>query len=502
MASFPQIGCPALLALVASLGACQSGEHVSERVTSASQPLVTPTVVIDFGAPVTWATHAELSKWFGFGIPDGSLGVIDTGAKSAAGQEIFRYFGSGSSVTSGLEGVYSMTGPFGSGMSIQSWSSASSTTAYFGPNAAATAGATGWMFDTYYAGGGQLVPFSYEGVSGYFMPYHGEYHPPGSGPTGPFYGGLGLAVSTNAGASFHSIGQVIQMYPSLPEWQARLDGEADAGTRQAPIGGGYGSLVLADANGNYLPNPPPEADQADNAFFYLFYQDADFDPLAHGNPSNCQYFCLAVARAPYLAVMSSLVTPTVTPASASIVAGLFTKYTVASNGSAQWTQPGDSGRDDESEESGLFSALLPDQNASLASVLWDTVAGRYLMAFMASDTWTLDNEGICVRESSDLIHWSPGETAPSSPPDCLAFFQTPSSGTTHHTDIYPTLVGDTGSQLVGAGSPYVFFQNFVAFKDDAGSDAFPDYATSELDYIPLLVTVLPPPPRCKGTTCM
>src|ERR1700689_2776614 len=126
MASFAQIACPALLAIVASsLGACQSNENVPERVTSATQPLLS-TFTIGFGAPTTWATHAQLNKWFGFGIPDGSLGVIDTGAKSAEGQEIFRYFGSGSNVTSGLEGVYSMTGPFGSGMSIQSWSTATS----------------------------------------------------------------------------------------------------------------------------------------------------------------------------------------------------------------------------------------------------------------------------------------------------------------------------------------------------------------------------------------
>jgi hypothetical protein len=307
-----------------------------------------------------------------------------------------------------------------------------------------------------------------------------------------YYGGIGLAVTVDGAATFRSIGQVIQLYPSTGDWQAYNS----APTTKNPenVGGGYGTLVLADNDGNYVSNPP--ADPA-NTFFYLLYPDTDFNYAQDGNPQICQYFCLAVARASYVSVMNAVTTQT----TAATVASLFTKYTLT-GGVATWTQPGDSGYGDQSVESGSFTALMPDQGGALASVIYDTVAGEYLMVFMASDDETINDEGICLRTSKDLIHWSPEATDPPeipNPPTCLRYFA-PANDRTY---VYPTLVGEGGNQLVGGASPFVFFQNFQELDNDAGDHDFPSWTDSELDYIPVNVTVEYPRrnPFCRSIDC-
>jgi hypothetical protein len=444
-----------------------------------------------FGSPTTFATKSQLETdlQFAYGIPDGSLGAIDNDGT-------YTFFGSGARnpcTRTGCadEGVFSMTGS----LTALTQTSPGPTAPLFGPGAAEAGGASGWIFDQDYAGGGQVFPYSASRLeitlhgatevtySGLLMPYHGEYHyGPTCGSVPCYYAGIGLAVGSSTGSTFGSVGQILQIYPPVSYY---------SGSNQN-VGNSYGSLVLADENGNHLSNPPPAGS---NAYFYLFYQDVDPNAPGDGNPSICQYSCLAVARASYASVIAAVIPPEFIdildpPNEAATVAGLFTKYYVDA-GTPTWTQPATSNAA-ESGWSGQFTALMSDVTATMVSVIYDSVSGEYLAAFMASPVAdnTFDNEGICIRTSPDLIHWSPTST-PGTTPACAAFYQTPKSGTTNHTDIYTSFIGEGGDPLTGGSAPLVFFQEFDAYDNDAGSDSFPNpWSTSHvaLKSIPVNVT--------------
>jgi hypothetical protein len=498
----------ALATLPIAVVACAHDGTDTESSSSISAALQAPGVyTFEFGTPTAFASYATFAGLgYNYGIPDGSLGAINTGGTT------YDFFGAGAlppCTAAGCvdEGVHPMTGAINGTATVISSTSPKATTPLFGPGAAQSAGATGWIFDNDYAGGGQVVPYfttSTTVPAGYMMPYHGEYQylkAEGTTCNGVpcYYAGIGLAVSHDSGASFASIGQIAQLYPPLTNYEPP--------NAAANVGGGYGSLVLADSFGHHLANPPPAADQA-TAYFYLFYPDTDPNYLANENPSLCKYYCLAVARAPYLDVIAAVSTTTTNATTAANVASLFTKYYFPTGGTESWT-PGTSNAG-ETAWSGAFTALLPDVGGAMPSVIYDSFADEYIMAFMASDAAieTQDNTGICVRKSTDLIHWSPSTTLGNTPP-CVAFFQTAptTSGgaTTYHTDLYPTLMGEGGDPLTGGSAPRVFFQNFDAYENTPTSDNFPapwkTYSV-ELDSIPLYVIPPPPPiPPCHGTTC-
>jgi hypothetical protein len=59
---------------------------------------------------------------------------------------------------------------------------------------------------------------------------------------------------------------------------------------------GGGSLIVADANGKHLDNPPSDPS---SAYFYLFYND-----LSSGAPGPCaRFLCTGIARARYADVI-------------------------------------------------------------------------------------------------------------------------------------------------------------------------------------------------------
>jgi hypothetical protein len=425
----------------------------------------------------------------GYGIPDGSLGVIKIGT----GYTFFGSGGAGAANCDGgcTEGVYTLEG---SSLTTMVAPPPKVSAPLFGPGALATAGATDWIFDRNYAGGGQVV--SYEGTrfviagtevhpeayTGYIMPYHGEYqYGPTCNEVPCYYAGIGLAVSYDTGGTFTAAGQIVQPYPPVGYY------DGDSATHQN-VGNAYGSLVVADASGHHLANPPPDPS---SAYFYLFYQDVD--PYAgtvppgqtavDSNPGICVYSCLAVARAPYESVVSALTPPTIDngrveridPATrAANVAALFTKYYAPASSGATWTQPATSDGN-EDEWSGQFTALFGDTGAGMPSVIYDTVSSEYLMAFMTNDLAAVqkfDDQGICIRASTDLVHWTPAST-PGSDPPCLAFYKTAPSGGTNFTEVYTSFIGDGVDPQTGGAAPRVFFQEFEAFDNDAGSNAFP-----------------------------
>src|SRR5579859_359528 len=271
-----------------------------------------------FGAPVTFATHAELSS-FGFmwGPSDGQFGAIP-----AAGGKYTFYGSAGAGAA--CAGSPNTNGTFTFAGTLDHVTSGKGCRQLFGPGAVPA----GWTFDRDYAGGGQLVRFSSAGRTGWLMPFHGEYHwkylanPPSdqckvgvNGSQVPcFYSSIGLAVSTDDGKTLQVAGQIAQ--PSQP-----LSVFKGGGNNMTV---GYGSLVVADANGRHLNNPPPDPGQA---YFYLFYSD-----LLPGLLGACAHTnCLAVARAPYAAVVSAALSGDPQRA------GLFHKYDGAAPDA--WTQP-------------------------------------------------------------------------------------------------------------------------------------------------------------------
>jgi hypothetical protein len=87
---------------------------------------------------------------------------------------------------------------------------------------------------------------------------------------------------------------------------------------------------------------------------------------------------------------------------------------------------------------------------------------------------TYDNSELCVRTSTDLIHWSPTSAA-GTIPACAASYAPPPSGSdgVYYPYIYPSFIGDTGDPLTGGLHPRVFFQKFQAYGNDPTSQAFP-----------------------------
>ena len=94
-----------------------------------------------------------------------------------------------------------------------------------------------------------------------------------------FYSTIGLAVSTDQGKTFQVAGEIAE--PSQPL------SVFETGAKYMDIGDG--SLVVADASGRHLDNPPADPS---TAYFYLFFEDSF--PGLQGACAVTE--CLAVAR--------------------------------------------------------------------------------------------------------------------------------------------------------------------------------------------------------------
>ncbi len=395
---------------------------------------------ITLGPVSTFATRAQLeANGFTWGPSDGTMGAVVVGGS-------YTFFGSahGSAACTGspnAQGTFRFTGTLDQLTGLP----ASQCKALFTLGAAPS----GWVFDRDYAGGGSVVPFQNGSTSGLLMAYHGEVH--WRNPTAPdglcnsvpcFYGGIGLAVSLDGGASFRSVGQIVQAYQPLSAYEG--------GSRN--VGIGYGSLVLADASGNWVAAPP--ANPA-STYLYLFYED--YDP---NGPAACANgACVTVARARFDQVLAAVVPASSNPGT---VAALFHKYD--STASDPWSPRAASGDPTENTASGHFTPLFDDANSFLPSVIWDTVADAYLMVHQRYVGGPQPTAFI-VRSSTDLLHWS-------SP---LATYAPPAG----REPFYPTLVGDSGEPLVGGAAPRLFFSTF---------DTFPDWPHSELDHLAVQVS--------------
>lgn len=297
--------------------------------------------------------------------------------------------------------------------------------------------------------------FSSGGKSGWLMPFHGEFHwkdsanPPsfectvgGSTSLVPcFYSSIGLAVSTDNGKTFEVVGQILQPSQPLSVFQG--------GGKNMDVG--YGSLLVADANGKHLDNPPADPS---GAYFYLLFAD-----LLPGSPGSCAGNpCMGVARALYADVVAAALS-----GDPHKVATVFHKYDAASP--SPWTQPATafvegSAEPDLSGTAGRFAPLWTDEAAHEPVVIYDRSFDVYLAVYPFAG-------GFKVRASSDLIRWS------------LPIGPTYSE--TGRTLFYPTLLGETGDPAIGGPAPRVYFSSFP-------TGSFPDYATQVFESVQLTLS--------------
>lgn len=384
------------------------------------------------GSPVTFATHNEFVGYgFSFGPSDGQFGAIPAGGMS------YTFYGTAGS-TSSCAGTPKVKGAFTFTGTLDHVTGSNGCSKLFGPGD----GPAGWVFDANYAGGGQVVRFEGEGKNGWLMPFHGEVWWQNPATTDHkcnnvncFYSSLGLAVSTDDGKTFKVVGQILQ--PSQP-----MSVFTGGGKNMAV---GYGSLVVADANGKHLDNPPSDPS---GAYFYLFYTD-----LSPGLSGACDTgICMGVARAPYADVVAAALS-----SDPHKVAKVFHKYDGASPN--PWTQPATSDTPDLSGTAGKYAPLWTDEPGG-AEVIYDSSFDGYLAVYQSS-------AGIKLRASNDLIHWSG------------------SIGDPYHeagrTLYYPTLLGETGDPTIAGPAPRVYFSSFP-------TGSFPDYTTSIFESVQLTLS--------------
>jgi len=414
---------------------------INPTTTSEAQVTTTgPAISYLLSSPIIFATHTELESYgFSFGPSDGQFGAIPTGGMS------YTFYGTAGSTSSCAGTPNVKEGEFTFAGTLDHVIGSNGCTTLFGPGD----GPAGWIFDANYAGGGQVVRFASGGRNGWLIPFHGEVwwkNPAtpdhkcivGAGPSevNCFYGSLGLAVSTDDGKTFKVVGQILQ--PSQP--MSVFTG----GGKNMNVG--YGSLVVADANGRHLDNPPADPS---SAYFYLFYTD-----LLPGLPGACATsVCMGVARAPYADVIAAALS-----ADPHKVAEVFHKYDGGSPN--PWTQPATSDTPDLSGTAGKYAPLWTDEPGVQPEVIYDSNFDVYLAVYQYSG-------GFKVRASSDLIHWSEPVGAP--------YYET------GRTLYYPTLMGETGDPTIAGTAPRVYFSSFP-------TGSFPNYATSVFESVQLALS--------------
>jgi len=418
------------------LGASLAGV-ISVAAESAAAPECVPDISVSVGTPQTFAENSQFVGYgFTFGPSDGNFGAIPRPDGT------YTFYGTGgapsqcSAANKGCEGAFTFSG------SLDAVTSADTTTALFGPGAG-----PGWVFDRNYAGGGQLIHFD-DGMGhhGRFMSFHGEYqwlnNNPGNhnqlcsvgGSTTSFvacfYSGLSLAVSLDDGATFNVVGQIMQPTQPLSQFMG-------SGTIM-PVG--YGSMVVADARGRHVENPPlvPQ-----DAYFYLMFSDQlPAGTTGVGVCGNAGVNCMGMARAHYLDVISAALS-----GDPSAVATAFHKYEPGKRHA--WTQHATGNTADLSGTAGSFAPLWSDEGANQGSLIYDQRKDVFLAAYQFG--------GILIRASKDLINWT----------DTLAVIPNPTYPAA--TYFYPTLIGENGYPDIAGGTPRVYFTSFGTFPNWSGS---------------------------------
>jgi hypothetical protein len=416
------------LAACVGLSSCSVWLCSCSGAPSSPLPTAPPTFSVQLGTETTLLTTAQRAA-FGiqYGPPDGTLGVYFNAGT-------YTFFGASRSASTNCSGTPAVQGTYRFGGTL------TSITAPYGCTAIIQPGndPNGYTFDRDYAGGGPVLPVtSATGTAGLLHIYHGEYHAGTCANLGTcFYASLGMALSTNGGATFTKLGEIVQPYvtrSSILNNNLNLD-----------IGGG--TLLLADQNGAHIANLAT-ANPA-NVYLYVFYTDRD-PSAAAANPCNTTS-CVAVARAQLSTVVAAAFA-----GNTAAFPTLFQKYYQGG-----WTQPATSSDPNAATNAGHYTPVVA-ASADFPSVVYDTSTQQYVMAYGA------DNNSVAMVYGATLLSWS----APIA------------SGAIAYTGaglVYPTLVGESSDPTVSNGSPYLYYVH--------SPNAWPDWPDANVVYRQLHTT--------------
>jgi len=394
------------------LGIAGSGEPAS------APPEVTITV-----APgvIVLPVGARGPLGFKFGPVDGVMGGVKEGPNQ------YRFFGSGESLntsacpgTPGVQGAFAFT----SNLSTSPPTFTSDCKALVQPSGPLVETGIVGAYDRNYLGGGPAMRVTHpDGRGGVLLVYHSEVQwyndgPCATGTTLCFYGTLGMAFSSNDGATFQKLGLIIQSHISRATFHTPpfLGGNV-------PIGNG--PFVLGDASGNAVD--PRTADPS-QTYIYVFYVDNQED-LGTADPCAPSKVCLAVARASLSAVIEAAFA-----GDGVTLSGLFRKY--FNGGFEEPAAPPDPNGTLPTNNAGRYTPIL--KNAFSPSAVYDATAGQVILATVASAQ-------IQLRMSKNLLDWS--QPAVATLAEAAPFAEVR----------YPSLIGELDDANVAGGAPWLFY---------------------------------------------
>jgi len=364
---------------------------------------------------------ARTQLGFQFGPVDGVMG----GVKESPNQ--YRFFGSAESLntpacpgTRGVQGVYAFTADMSTSPPVFT----SDCAALLQPSGPLIETGIVGSYDRNYLGGGPTMRVTHpDGRRGVLLVYHAEIQwyddgPCASGTTLCFYGTLGMALSTDDGATFQKVGLIIQSHISRATFHTApyLGGNV-------PIGNG--PFVLGDAAGNAVD--PRIADPA-QTYIYVFYVDNQED-LGALDPCAPAKACLAVARAPLAQVIQAAFA-----GDGATLSGLFQKY---ANGTlTEPAAPPDPNGILPTNNAGSYTPLL--KGAFSPSAIYDTATRQVILASVTAGQ-------IQLRVSQNLLDWSQPPVATLSEAAPFAEVR------------YPSLIGELEDANVAGGQPWLFY---------------------------------------------
>jgi hypothetical protein len=158
---------------------------------------------------------------------------------------------------------------------------------------------------------------------------------------------------------------------------------------------------------------------------------------------------MGVARAPYAKVVAAALS-----GDPHALANVFLKYDATA--SDPWSQRGTSDTPDLSVAAGKNSPLWTDPQGG-HYVIYDRAFDAYLTVHSRGD-------GIELRASNDLLHWS----GPLGPP----------IGMPGRKLWFPTLLGETGDPTIAGAEPRLYFSSFP-------KDAYPNWSGSVFESMKL-----------------
>jgi hypothetical protein len=319
-----------------------------------------------------------------------------------------------------VQGVYAFT----SDLSVSPPSFTSDCVALLQPSGPLVETGIVGPFDRNYVGGGPTMRVKHpDGRAGVLLVYHAEVQWYGDGPcaTGTvlcFYGTLGMAISTDDGATFQKLGLIVQSHLS----RAALHTPPLLGGN-VPIGNG--PFVLGDADGNAVD--PRTADPG-QTYIYVFYVDNQED-LGAQDPCAPGAACLTVARAPLAQVIAAAF-----GGDAATLSGLFRKY--YNGGFTEPATPPDPNGTLPTNNAGRYTPLL--KGAFSPSAIYDAATRQVILATVAAGH-------IQLRVSPNLLDWS-------QPPVATLIEAAPFAEVR-----YPSLIGELEDASVAGGHPWLFY---------------------------------------------